>query len=768
MTTEKSYVIVDSTEKTKELAKYILESDLIAFDTETNSLNTRKGQIIGFSVTTKEGTGYYYPTMIYSEGKLIENEIDGKPCHEVAKRLIEMLIGKKIIGHNLSFDTRFVKCFYGIDLTPSVHADTMLMVHTVREEGAGFGSSSPFALKEIAKSVQSEIGLDVEKEANEEQIELKMSIKANGGSTSSTNYEIYKADLSILGKYAVADTDLTLRIYNYFSQILEKEGLTKFFYEDEVMPLYKEVTIPMEECGVRLDMELITQAKQRVSDDLVRYHSIVTKELLEKPEVRTWVMYRAMEDYPPSNKGAYAQELVEELKLPFDKLASGKYSITANSVANLEDGPIKSFFETNDPTFLEEDTKIKIAVKMWKDQNNGNYFNIQSKDHLGEIAFGALGIQPLSTTKTGKPQFDDDLIQSIFKKHNWAKSLRIYNKLLKIKSTYVDRFLESEEGGNYYFYYKQHATVSGRYGSDAQQLPRPKEEGDDDPIVVEYNNMIRAFFVPKEGNIFIDCDYSSLEPRVFSHVSGDEGLYEIFFKDYDFYSTIAIKTEKLHQYSPDPKDSNFLKKVAPALRNKAKAYSLGIPYGMSPYALGMTIGVKRKEAEELVNGYLNGFPNLKKWMEESKLFAKENGYIKTQVGRIRHLDNLKKIYEVFGDSIMNYDFKKQLEKQYGQVKATRLISQYKNGVNSSMNFQIQSMAASVVNRAAIAINREFQKRGINGQVVAQVHDQLLMEVEESRAKEAAEIVQDKMENTTKLNVPLVAIPQIAKNMRDGH
>jgi DNA polymerase-1 len=189
---------------------------------------------------------------------------------------------------------------------------------------------------------------------------------------------------------------------------------------------------------------------------------------------------------------------------------------------------------------------------------------------------------------------------------------------------------------------------------------------------------------------------------------------------------------------------------------------------MSPYALGMTIGVKRKEAEELVNGYLNGFPNLKKWMEESKLFAKENGYIKTQVGRIRHLDNLKKIYEVFGDSIMNYDFKKQLEKQYGQVKATRLISQYKNGVNSSMNFQIQSMAASVVNRAAIAINREFQDRGINGWVCAQVHDQLLMEVEESRAKEAAEIVQDKMENTTKLNVPLVAIPQIAKNMRDGH
>ena len=280
--------------------------------------------------------------------------------------------------------------------------------------------------------------------------------------------------------------------------------------------------------------------------------------------------------------------------------------------------------------------------------------------------------------------------------------------------------------------------------------------------------MIRAFFVPKEGNIFIDCDYSSLEPRVFSHVSGDEGLYEIFFKDYDFYSTIAIKTEKLNQYSPDPKDSNFLKKVAPALRNKAKAYSLGIPYGQGAYALGKLIGVSTKEAQKLVDGYLDGFPNLKKWMQESKQFAKENGYIKNQVGRIRHLPKLKSIYEAFGDSLQDFQFKRQLEKQYGQAKATSIIAAWKNGVNSSCNFQIQSMAASVVNRAAIAINREFKARGIKGQVIAQIHDQCVFEVEESRAKEAAEIVQDKMENTTKLNVPLVAIPQIAKNMKEGH
>jgi DNA polymerase I-like protein with 3'-5' exonuclease and polymerase domains len=768
MSTQKSYVLVDSLEKIKDLAKYVLESNLISFDTETNSLNPRTGKIIGFSVSTSPGSGYYLPTMVFENDELKDHQIHGELCHDIAKKIIQLLTSKSIIGHNLSFDCRFVKCFYGIDLTPYIHADTMLMVHTVKEEGAGFGSNSPFALKEIAKMVQEEIGLDVEKEANEEQIELKASIKKNGGSTSKDNYEIYKADLEILAKYAIADTDLALRIFYYFSTILEKEGLVKFFYEDEVMPLYKEVTIPMEECGVRLDMPLITEAKTKIAEDLKKYHNIVIEALLEKQAVRTWIVYKAMEAYPPNSKGTFAQELIDELKLEFPRSASGKYSINANSVANLPDGDVKNFFLTGDEKLLSEDVIIKVCVKLWKDNNNGSYFNIQSKDHMGEIAFAALGIKPLSSTKTGKPQFDDDLIQSIADKHPWAKSLRIYNKLLKIKSTYIDRFLENEELGNYYFYYKQHATVSGRYGSDAQQLPRPKEEGDDDPIVIEYNNMIRAFFVPKEGNIFIDCDYESLEPKVFSHVSGDDGLKDIFRNNWDFYSTIAIKTEKLDQYSPDKKSPNFLKKVAPQLRNKAKSYSLGIPYGMGAYALGMTIGVTKKEAQKLVDGYLNGFPELKKWMEQSKQKAKDSGYITSQVGRIRHLPKVKKLHEVFGESLFDWEFKKQLEYKYGKDKAKGIVRDYVNGLNNSMNFQIQSLAASIVNRAAIAINREFKNKNIRGQVIAQIHDQLVMEVEESKAEEAAKIVQDKMENTTKLSIELVAPPAIAKNLRDGH
>jgi DNA polymerase I-like protein with 3'-5' exonuclease and polymerase domains len=754
----------------KAMIEHIKSSDIIAFDTETNSLNPRKGKIIGFSVSAEVGVGYYMPIMIYKDGELQDAEIEGKSCHELAKKTISLLIGKRIIAHNASFDVRFVKCFYGVDLLPSLYVDTLMLVHTVREEGAGFGSGSAFGLKSIAKIIQKEIGLDVDAEANEEQILMKESIKKNGGSITSDNYEIWKADLDLLSKYACADTDLTLRVYNHFIKTLYSEGLEKFFFEDEVMPVYKEVTIPMEQAGLKLDMDLLRKADVDVTQKLKEYHDKVMKELLSNPDVRAWVMVKAQEAYPPNHKGTFAQELIEEAGYTeLEKSTkTGKYNLNRSTLVRLPESAIKHFLLHGDAAVLDKDLVIKLQMKLWKADNGGAFFNIQSKDQMGEIAFGLLGIKPLSKTAKGKPQFDDDTIQSIASKYEWAKSLRIYNRLLKIKSTYVDRFLSGEEDGRYYFYYKQHGTVSGRYGSDAQQLPRPKEEGDDDPIVIEYNNLIRAFFIPEEHNIFIDCDYESLEPHTFAHVSGDEGLKDIFRNNWDFYSTIAIKTEGLTQYSPDKKAENFLRKHDPKLRNKAKAYALGIPYGMGPYALGMTLGIQTKEARKLVDGYLNGFPELKRWMERSKKQAKETGYVKTQVGRIRHLHKVKAIYDRMGDTLLDWNAKRELEQQYGTDKVKNLSRDYVNGLNNSCNVQIQGLAASIVNRAALAINRKLQELGIRGQVVAQIHDQLVVEVDHDRAEEAAKIVQDCMENTTKLSIALKAPPALAKNLRDGH
>ena len=516
-------------------------------------------------------------------------------------------------------------------------------------------------------------------------------------------------------------------------------------------------------------MELIKSSRANIMEKLQEYSDLVMKVLLKNPDVRAWVVFKATEAYPPNNKGTFAQELVKDMKFELEQSSkSGKYNLSRSSIMRLPECSAKHFLLHGDATVLDRDISMKISMRLWKEDNDGLYFNIQSKDQMGEIAFGVLGIKPLSTTKTGKPQFDDDTVQSIANKFEWAKHLRIYNRLLKIKSTYMDRFLDAQEDGRYYFYYKQHGTVSGRYGSDAQQLPRPKEEGDDEAIVIEYNNLIRAFFVPGGHNIFVDCDYESLEPHTFAHVSGDEGLKDIFRNNWDFYSTIAIKTEGLTQYSPDKKAPNFLRKLDPKLRNKAKAYALGIPYGMGAYALGMTLGIATKEAKKLVDGYLNGFPELKKWMETSKKQAKEQGFVKTQVGRIRHLPKVKAIYDKIGDDLLDWNIKKEMERQYGVDKIKSLSRDYINGLNNSCNVQIQGLAASIVNRAALAINRKFKELGINGWVCAQIHDQLVIEVDHDRSEEAARIVQDLMENTTKLSIDLKAPPTLAINLRDGH
>jgi len=765
----KSYVTVQSLDALKEMVDHIKAHDLISFDTETNSLNPRKGKIIGFSVSAEVGKGYYMPTMIFKDNELQDAYIDDKLCHDLAKKTISLLIGKKLVMHNASFDCRFVKCFYDVDLLSSLHVDTLLLVHTVREEGAGFMAGSSFGLKDIAKSIQKEIGLDVEQAANEEQLKMKESIKNNGGSITRENYEIWKADLELLSEYASADTDLTLRIYHHFMNTLKEEGLEKFFFEEEVMPVYKEVTIPMEMVGMKIDLDLIKTSRAKIIEELQKYSELVTKELLKHESVRAWIIMKALDAYPPNNKGTFAQELCREANLELEASAkTGKYSLTQSSLIRLPQSPYKHFLLHGDESVLDKDFITKISLRLWKQDNDGQFFNIQSKDQLGEIAFGVLGIKPLSTTKTGKPQFDDDTVQSIAGKYEWAKNLRIYNRLLKIKSTYMDRFLDNQEDGRYYFYYKQHGTVSGRYGSDAQQLPRPKEEGDDEPIVIEYNNLIRAFFIPEEHNIFVDCDYESLEPHTFAHVSGDEGLKDIFRNNWDFYSTIAIKTEGLNQYSPDKKAPNFLRKLEPKLRNKAKAYALGIPYGMGAYALGMNLGIATKDAKKLVDGYLNGFPELKKWMLNSKKQAKEQGFVKTQVGRIRHLPKVKAIYDKIGDDLLDWNIKKEMERQYGVERIKNLSRDYINGLNNSCNVQIQGLAASIVNRAALAINRKFQQLGIKGWVCAQIHDQLVIEVDHDSAEEAARIVQDLMENTTKLSIDLKAPPALAHNLRDGH
>jgi len=761
---EKDYTVIMNMRDYVAALKHIEDSTYLAFDTETTGLNTRKDKVIGFSFSGEEGTAFYYPIKKWSTeyNRLVDHSIGKNLSMSILKMdLLTMLEKKELIMFNGSFDIRIVKNNFGIDLTDSLVADAMLMKHTCDEE-------KPFGLKAIAVKIQDKLGLDIEKEANEEAILLKENVKKNGGETKKTNYEMYKADLGVMGPYACADADLTLRIANYYQGILEEEGLLDFFFEEEVMPLYKEVTIPMEEHGVKLNLELIEKLESEISADIHMLESAVLEELFSTDAANDWYTNRVEVAVNETPTGAYAQGVAYYYDLPLPRTAGGKYQLSKKVKEALPESEAKEFLLGNISN-LDQETQFKIKENIFFERNEKK-LNVSANKQLGDIVFNYMGIKPLSRTPKGSPQFNATMIQHIIEEYDfqWAKSLSNYNKLVKIKGAYIDRFLDNHEDGYYYFSYKQHGTISGRYSSDAQQLPRPKEEGEQDPLILNYTNAIRKFFISGEGRSFIDADYESLEPHVFAHVSGDEDLIDIFRKGHDFYSTIAIATEGLEGYSADKKADNYLGLLNKPLRQTAKEYSLGVPYGMGGYALAKKLGIETEEGEDLVENYLNAYPDLEKWMKASKSKAQMYGMIKTESGRIRHLPKVKALYKRHKDALLSFKYRQKMMKKYGKEEIDTMFEDYKNGVNNSKNVQIQGLSASIVNKAAIEINRYFRNNNIDAWVCAQVHDQLITNCPSELAEEMAKVVQDKMENTTKLSLDIKAPPCIADNWGDSH
>jgi len=744
---EKNYKIITDQAGVVELANYIKNGNIIAYDIETTTVNPRRGSIIGFSVSANINEGYYFPTRFWDPEAqaLIDSYIGGKSCDEIAKQLIGMLKGKKLVMHNGSFDIRYTKNFYGIDLREDLYCDTMLLRHTLAEDG-------PFGLKDIAIELQHELGIDAKKEANEEQVLMKENIKKNGGSTSKDNYEIYKADMLLLGNYAAADTDLTLRVMTHYLPILKEQELWDFFFVDEVMPLYKTVTIQMEESGTELDMELIRQTKINIAQDLQKLEQQIISELMAIPQAKEWVMVKATKAFPPKKRGKFGERL-REISQPF-------------SIQGVND-----FMDSGDPNDLDDKDAMRVSLDLWKEKE-GNYLNISSKQQLGEIVFKYMKIKPISQTRKGNDQFNDDMIEELSKKYSWAAKLRDYNKLTKISSAYVDRFLEGNENGRYFWYFKQHGTTSGRFSSDCQQIPRVLEEGEVSDLVLKYNNILRSFLKAEDGRRFIICDQSSLEPRVFASVSNDPNLINVFLNNEDLYSRVAIQAFRLKGMSANKKDPNYVKTLKPELRQRAKGIALAIPYGAGAWQIGQSLNIHINEAQKLIDGYLEGFPELARWMSDTHLKVQSFGFIRNKTGRIRHLDRVKAIYQKFEDNLIDPKAFKMMKGMCKDAEQTQKLMQlrmeYKNGLNNSKNFQIQSLSASIMNRSAIAIHKEFKEKGLDAYIMLQIHDEFVINCNMEIAEEVSLIVKHHMENTYNIPTGLIAEPNIALSFGEGH
>lgn len=733
-------MIIRDTAGIKEAIRLVNTQLEMSYDIETTGLNVRKDQVIGLSCSG-EGFSFYIVHQEWENGELVTRI----PASDIVV-LLEILKSRRLITHNGSFDTRFTFHYFGVELWSAIFADTMLMAHTCDENRFNYG------LKELGSEV---FGLDVTGE-KERMLE---SIKVNGGEKK----EYFKANGQLLAEYGRKDAELTYNLFKHFKKQLHFQGLAKFFMTDEVMPLYREVTIPMELKGVPVDVPLLTSSKSELESDLNALEAEIQTEIAPQLDLfNAWFMER---HYPAKLSGPFIQKFAEMCNVDLPKTKGGSYSFTASNIEKLPDCRFKQIFLKQ--SRLSETEISSVQAALYADSGQPYAFNILSKDHLKRLFFTKLGEAPLSRTDKGNPQVDDEFLDLMAKKYPWAARLRTFNRLTKIQGTYVERILEEQENGIFYPSFYQHRTVSGRYGSDFQQLPRPLEAGQAEDIILKYNNRIRKFFVSGADHAFVDDDYESLEPHVFAHVSGDQGLISIFENGHDFYSTIAIATEGLNEYSADKKAENYLGKKNKAARQKAKAYSLGIPYGMSGYKLAFELEIPKEEAEKLVSNYLNAYPELQSWMKRSREFACANGFMKVETGRVRRFPELKRIHAEYGDEIFDsLALWKRYHETPGRYETMKdLRRRCTNYVNNASNVQIQGLASSIVNRACIGIAKELA--GTEAYICAQIHDEIVVRCPKAMVEQVKEVVQRNMEGVYKLRLALKAIPSVGPNLAEA-
>jgi DNA polymerase I-like protein with 3'-5' exonuclease and polymerase domains len=293
-----------------------------------------------------------------------------------------------------------------------------------------------------------------------------------------------------------------------------------------------------------------------------------------------------------------------------------------------------------------------------------------------------------------------------------------------------------------------------------QNLPRIKDdESGLSDLVLHYVNSIKEGFIAGKGYKIINADYSQLEAMCFAHSSGDDKLKNVFIRGEDLYSSIAIEVFGITGCSASKTDSNFLKKKYPELRNRSKVFCLAVVYGAEAGRISEVADIDYKAAEEIISSYLDAYPQLKDYMARMEYQAKKNGFVISDFGRIRHLPFAKSLHTTYGDRLLNRRYVTQ-----NNLKDIRYT--YKNALNNAKNFPIQGLAAHITNRALIRTNRLFKEHGVDGGVVAMVHDEICCIAREDQAELAKELLQEAMENTTKISVPLIASPIIGRNWKE--
>jgi DNA polymerase I-like protein with 3'-5' exonuclease and polymerase domains len=735
-------VIVRTEDQFQDMLTWIAARTIIGLDYETNGVNPRKDKNIGIGIGDIYG-GYYLPLYEWNGQELI-------PVWppNAALKMLKALEGKFIVAFNGNFEVGFSEQL-GWDLLPHFQADPMLMLHTLNENLFNYG---------LKENGDREFG----PWTNIAMEEMLASVQENGGS----DKEYYRANTNKLGHYCVWDNAIAVAMYLKYDPQLKKENLDKFYYEDEVLPTYKYVVGPMERNGIKVDIALLQDCSSKLKLQLSNIETQIHKQI--DPLLADFKKWYLDKEYPPKRTGPFAQAVVDFLapdSLP--RTPGGGYSLTAKNIGGLPEGLLKDWL--TEKCLLPEDIVLKVQQMM---QNDIPMFNIASTDHLGRLFFGKLNEEALSyTPKKGAPQINEPFLDLMSKKYTWAADLLVFRRLSKLDGTYYQRIIDKLENGRFYPSYFSHRTTSGRQSGDFQQLPRPLSIEDEPNETIRYfTNQIRALFIADSGYKFLDADYNSLEVVVFADDAGDEALLEMIRNDYDFYSTVAIGAYNLNEFSADKKADNFLKKHKPEIRQATKAFALGFRYGEDPFKLHKETGWTKEECDRIHKAYFEAYPKLRKRMEDSANQMQTYGSIRSKFGRKRREPKAMWMRQKYGadllDSLALWKKYHSEPVVYEKMKAERRVM--KSILNNAYNFPIQSAAASIVSRAALALAHFLSKYVPKARIIALIHDQVVVHCPEEDLEFAKKNMKRIMENTTKLSVPLIADPAVASNLRDGH
>lgn len=431
-------------------------------------------------------------------------------------------------------------------------------------------------------------------------------------------------------------------------------------------------------------------------------------------------------------------DVVEEIKE--DNIPDYKFAVYAYVIGTLKEiliskleeiNSLKLFNEIEIPTaevladmqyqgiYIDERELIKFGESLKSDLEElridiyelaGEEFNINSTKQLGEILFDKLKLTASKKTKSGYST-DVEALEKIVEEHPIIQKILDYRQIMKLNSTYVEGMIPhiNEETGRIHTFFHQTVTATGRISStdpNLQNIPTRTDLG---------KKLRKVFKAEKANSIFIDADYSQIELRVLAHMSNDEIMVKAFNEDSDIHTICASQIFGVP-----------VEEVSKQLRSRAKAVNFGIVYGISDFGLSEQVGIKRKEAKQYIEQYLNTYHGIKEFMDRVVEEAKEKGYVETLCNRRRYIPELKS---------NNYMVRKF-------------------GDRAAMNTPIQGTAADIMKIAMISVYKKLKQNKLKSKLVLQIHDELLIETYDEEKEEVINILKSSMENAMKLSVPL--------------